>query len=56
MSDLVLAHAQEVVRKMVLALGGYGLSDMELFVCGGEVTFGEVSPYLHGTGMVILIS
>ena len=39
-----------------LALGGYGLFGVELFVCGDEVIFSEVSPRPHDTGMVTLIS
>ena len=56
MSDLSLARAQEIARKVVLALGGYGLFGVELFVCGDEVIFSEVSPRPHDTGMVTLIS
>lgn len=56
MSDLALARAQEIARKVVLALGGYGLFGVELFVCGDEVVFSEVSPRPHDTGMVTLIS
>ena len=56
MSDLALARAQEIARKVVLALGGYGLFGVELFVCGDEVIFSEVSPRPHDTGMVTLIS
>ncbi|MNS53658.1 Phosphoribosylglycinamide formyltransferase 2 [compost metagenome] len=41
---------------MVLALGGYGLFGVELFVCGDKVIFSEVSPRPHDTGMVTLIS
>lgn len=43
MSELALARAQEIARKTVLALGGYGLFGVELFVCGDEVIFSEVS-------------
>ncbi len=43
MSALALARAQEIARKTVLALGGYGLFGVELFVCGDEVIFSEVS-------------
>ncbi|MDF7783380.1 ATP-grasp domain-containing protein, partial [Klebsiella pneumoniae] len=43
-------------REVVLALGGYGLFGVELFVCGDEVIFSEVSPRPHDTGMVTLIS
>ncbi|SUW63426.1 Phosphoribosylglycinamide formyltransferase 2 [Buttiauxella agrestis] len=56
MSDVALARAQEVAEKVVKALGGYGLFGVELFVCGDEVIFSEVSPRPHDTGMVTLIS
>ena len=56
MSALALERAQEIARQVVLALGGYGLFGVELFVCGDEVIFSEVSPRPHDTGMVTLIS
>ena len=56
MSALALERAQEIARKTVLALGGYGLFGVELFVCDDEVIFSEVSPRPHDTGMVTLIS
>ncbi|POT59331.1 phosphoribosylglycinamide formyltransferase 2 [Citrobacter amalonaticus] len=56
MSALALERAQDIARKVVLALGGYGLFGVELFVCGDEVIFSEVSPRPHDTGMVTLIS
>lgn len=56
MSDLALERAQAVAAKVVSALGGYGLFGVELFVCGDEVVFSEVSPRPHDTGMVTLIS
>jgi len=56
MSALALERAQDIARKTVLALGGYGLFGVELFVCGDEVIFSEVSPRPHDTGMVTLIS
>lgn len=56
MSALALKRAQEIARTVVLALGGYGLFGVELFVCGDEVIFSEVSPRPHDTGMVTLIS
>jgi len=56
MTDLALERAQDVASKVVLALGGYGLFGVELFVCGDEVVFSEVSPRPHDTGMVTLIS
>ncbi|PTA91686.1 phosphoribosylglycinamide formyltransferase 2 [Kosakonia sp. H7A] len=56
MSPLALERAQAIASKVVLALGGYGLFGVELFVCGDEVIFSEVSPRPHDTGMVTLIS
>lgn len=56
MSALALQRAQDVAEKVVKALGGYGLFGVELFVCGDEVVFSEVSPRPHDTGMVTLIS
>ncbi|WP_202300690.1 formate-dependent phosphoribosylglycinamide formyltransferase [Dryocola clanedunensis] len=56
MSDTALARAQEIAEKVVVSLGGYGLFGVELFVCGDEVIFSEVSPRPHDTGMVTLIS
>ncbi|XTZ40015.1 formate-dependent phosphoribosylglycinamide formyltransferase [Salmonella enterica] len=56
MSALALERAQSIAREVVLALGGYGLFGVELFVCGDEVIFSEVSPRPHDTGMVTLIS
>lgn len=56
MSELALGRAQEISREVVLALGGYGLFGVELFVCGDDVVFSEVSPRPHDTGMVTLIS
>jgi len=56
MSEQALQRAQDVAREVVLALGGYGLFGVELFVCGDEVVFSEVSPRPHDTGMVTLIS
>ncbi|WP_314140718.1 formate-dependent phosphoribosylglycinamide formyltransferase [Buttiauxella noackiae] len=56
MSDIALGRAQEIAEKVVKALGGYGLFGVELFVCGDDVIFSEVSPRPHDTGMVTLIS
>ncbi|MDJ7510379.1 formate-dependent phosphoribosylglycinamide formyltransferase [Salmonella enterica] len=56
MSELALKRAQEIARHVVLALDGHGLFGVELFVCGDEVIFSEVSPRPHDTGMVTLIS
>jgi len=56
MSELALQRAQQIAERVVKALGGYGLFGVELFVCGDEVIFSEVSPRPHDTGMVTLIS
>ena len=56
MNDIALKKAQEVAEKIVTELGGYGLFGVELFVCGDEIIFNEVSPRPHDTGMVTLIS
>ena len=56
MSDVALQRAQAIAGEVVKALGGYGLFGVELFVCGDEVIFSEVSPRPHDTGMVTLIS
>ena len=37
-------------------LGGRGLFGVELFVCGDQVWFSEVSPRPHDTGLVTLAS
>lgn len=56
MSPLALSRAQAIAENIVQALGGFGLFGVELFVCGDEVIFSEVSPRPHDTGMVTLIS
>ena len=56
MSDAALKKAQEVAEKITTALGGRGIFGVELFICGDEVIFNEVSPRPHDTGMVTLIS
>ncbi|QIW15709.1 phosphoribosylglycinamide formyltransferase 2 [Pasteurellaceae bacterium RH1A] len=56
MSDLALKRAQETAEKITTALGGRGIFGVELFVCGDEIIFNEVSPRPHDTGMVTLIS
>jgi phosphoribosylglycinamide formyltransferase 2 len=56
MSAAALASAQEMARKVVDDLGGYGLFGVEFFVRGEEVIFSELSPRPHDTGMVTLIS
>lgn len=56
MSALALERAEQIAEQVVKALGGHGLFGVELFVCGDEVVFSEVSPRPHDTGMVTLIS
>jgi phosphoribosylglycinamide formyltransferase 2 len=56
MSALALQRAQDMARAITDALGGTGLFGVELFVCGDEVIFSEVSPRPHDTGLVTLIS
>ena len=56
MSARALADAQEMARKVVDDLGGYGNFGVEFFVAGDEVIFSELSPRPHDTGMVTLIS
>ncbi len=50
-----LAAAQDMARKVVDELGGYGLFGVEFFVTRDEVIFSELSPRPHDTGMVTLI-
>ncbi len=56
MQQSVLEKAQKIAKAVTDALGGYGIFGVELFVCGGDVLFSEVSPRPHDTGMVTMIS
>lgn len=56
MSELALKRAQETAEKITTALGGRGIFGVELFVCGDEIIFNEVSPRPHDTGMVTMAS
>lgn len=56
MPEQIKKKAQEIAGTIVKALGGYGIFGVELFVCGDEVIFSEVSPRPHDTGLVTLIS
>jgi phosphoribosylglycinamide formyltransferase 2 len=56
MSEIALARAHDIARRVTDALGGRGLFGVELFVRGDEVWFSEVSPRPHDTGMVTLCS
>ncbi|MGR6980452.1 formate-dependent phosphoribosylglycinamide formyltransferase [Testudinibacter sp. P27/CKL/0425] len=56
MSPTALAKAEQIAGKITDGLGGRGIFGVEMFVCGDEVIFNEVSPRPHDTGMVTLIS
>lgn len=56
MSPQAIADAQDMARKVVDDLGGYGIFGVEFFVKGEAVIFSELSPRPHDTGMVTLIS
>jgi phosphoribosylglycinamide formyltransferase 2 len=51
-----LQSARYQARKLVDALGGYGLFGVEFFVRGDQAIFSELSPRPHDTGLVTLIS
>jgi phosphoribosylglycinamide formyltransferase 2 len=51
-----LHSARHQSRKVVEALGGFGLFGVEFFVKGDQAIFSELSPRPHDTGMVTLIS
>jgi phosphoribosylglycinamide formyltransferase 2 len=56
MSIQALHESQDIARKVVDALGGYGIFGVEFFVKGDTVYFSELSPRPHDTGMVTMIS
>ncbi|HHF3120876.1 TPA: formate-dependent phosphoribosylglycinamide formyltransferase [Vibrio diabolicus] len=56
MSENAVKAAEYTAKKIVNALGGYGIFGVELFVKGDKVIFNEVSPRPHDTGMVTMIS
>jgi phosphoribosylglycinamide formyltransferase 2 len=56
MTFTALQNAQDMAKKVVDSLGGYGLFGVEFFVKGDTVIFSELSPRPHDTGMVTLIS
>lgn len=56
MSEIALAKARAIAKKVTDNLGGRGIFGVELFVSGDEVWFSEVSPRPHDTGMVTMIS
>jgi phosphoribosylglycinamide formyltransferase 2 len=51
-----LFSARNQARKVVAALGGYGIFGVEFFIRGEQAIFSELSPRPHDTGMVTLIS
>lgn len=56
MSEAAWEASCTIARTVCEALGGAGLFGVELFICGDEVYFSEVSPRPHDTGMVTMIS
>lgn len=56
MTDAALAESRRIAGAVTDALGGWGVFGVELFVCGDEVLFSEVSPRPHDTGLVTLAS
>jgi phosphoribosylglycinamide formyltransferase 2 len=56
MTDKLLKDAQDMARKVVDDLGGYGIFGVEFFVTKDEVIFSELSPRPHDTGLVTLLS
>lgn len=56
MSEIALAKARAIAKRVTDNLGGRGIFGVELFVSGDEVWFSEVSPRPHDTGMVTMIS
>ena len=56
MSETAISRAKHIASRVTEALGGMGLFGVELFIKGDQVSFSEVSPRPHDTGMVTLIS
>ena len=54
--DAALLSARRQARKVVEALGGYGIFGVEFFIRGEQAIFSELSPRPHDTGMVTLIT
>jgi phosphoribosylglycinamide formyltransferase 2 len=54
--DVALLSARSQARRMVEALGGYGIFGVEFFIRGDQAIFSELSPRPHDTGMVTLIT
>jgi phosphoribosylglycinamide formyltransferase 2 len=56
LSEGALFSARHQARKVVEALGGYGIFGVEFFIRGEQAIFSELSPRPHDTGRVTLIS
>jgi phosphoribosylglycinamide formyltransferase 2 len=55
-ADGAMLSARRQARKVVEALGGYGIFGVEFFIKGDQAIFSELSPRPHDTGMVTLIT
>jgi phosphoribosylglycinamide formyltransferase 2 len=55
LSEAALHSARHQARKVVEALGGWGIFGVEFFIRGDRAIFSELSPRPHDTGMVTLI-
>jgi phosphoribosylglycinamide formyltransferase 2 len=49
-------QSRDIAGRITAELGGRGLFGVELFVCGDQLLFSEVSPRPHDTGMVTMIT
>ena len=56
MSEIAMEEARRYAKLITDALGGWGVFGVELFICGEQVLFSEVSPRPHDTGMVTMIA
>lgn len=56
MTQKAIANSQDIAKKITDSIGGLGLFGVELFICGDDVWFSEVSPRPHDTGMVTLLT
>jgi len=56
MSDVALARARDIAKRVTDSLGGRGIFGVELFVQKDRVWFSEVSPRPHDTGMVTMVT
>jgi len=56
MAPAVLGASRALAQQVTDALGGTGIFGVELFVCGDEVLFSEVSPRPHDTGMTTMVT